>query len=202
MTREESERVNKLEYRGVASDFRAADDELKISGYFIVFNDEAELWPGVYERVAPEALNSTLDNDIRCLFNHDTATVLGRNKSSTLKLVKDDKGLYGEVLINEKDTDAMNVYERVKRGDIDQCSFGFNIRQESYRYDEEKDSVHYTLEDIDLHEVSIVTFPAYPNTAVSARAKDVERIRQERLNRRKENLLRKIRGEANDPTTT
>lgn len=172
------------------SEIRAEQDAMKIGGYFVVFEDETRLWDGIYEKVSRTALDNTLDNDIRCLFNHDTAKVLGRNKSGTLTLKVDEKGLFGEVDINPNDIEAVSVYEKVKRGDIDQCSFGFNIRKESF--EEREDGLHFTLEDIDLHEVSIVTFPAYPNTEVSARSKDLERFKKEKLNMRKKALLERL----------
>lgn len=175
------------------SDIRAESDDFKIGGYFILFEDETELYDGIFERVDSGALDSTLDNDIRCLFNHDTAKVLGRTTSNTLKLMKDEKGLYGEVLINQNDNEALNVYERVKRGDINQCSFGFNILKEEQRYDEKNDSLHITLKEVDLHEVSIVTFPAYPNTAVSARTKQLEEHKELRLKKRKAEMLERVR---------
>ncbi|MGH2186177.1 HK97 family phage prohead protease, partial [Enterococcus faecalis] len=86
-----------------------------------------ELWPGAFEEISPEAFNGSLSNDIRALTNHETTLVLGRNKSGTLKLSVDSRGLWGQITINENDSDALNLYERVKRGDVDQCSFGFNI---------------------------------------------------------------------------
>lgn len=174
------------------SDIRAEEDNLKIGGYFILFNDETELYDGIFEKVDSRALDKTLNNDIRCLFNHDTAKVLGRTKSNTLTLSKDDKGLYGEVIINPNDSEAVSVYEKVKRGDIDQCSFGFNILDENQELDD-SDQLHITLNEIDLHEVSIVTFPAYPNTSVSARAKQLEGLKEQRLNARKKAMLERLR---------
>lgn len=174
------------------SDIRAEEDNLKIGGYFILFNDETELYDGIFEKVDSRALDKTLNNDIRCLFNHDTAKVLGRTKSNTLTLSKDDKGLYGEVIINPNDSEAVSVYEKVKRGDIDQCSFGFNILDENQELDD-RDQLHITLNEIDLHEVSIVTFPAYPNTSVSARAKQLEGLKEQRLNARKKAMLERLR---------
>lgn len=174
------------------SDIRAEEDNLKIGGYFVLFNDETELYDGIFEKVDSRALDKTLTNDIRCLFNHDTSKVLGRTKSNTLTLAKDEKGLYGEVIINPNDKEAVSVYERVKRGDIDQCSFGFNILDEDQKLDE-RDNLHITLKEIDLHEVSIVTFPAYPNTTVSARSKQLEDLKGQRLEARKKAMLERIR---------
>ena len=174
------------------SDIRAEEDNLKIGGYFVLFNDETELYDGIFETVDSRALDKTLKNDIRCLFNHDPSLVLGRTKPNTLKLERDEKGLYGEVIINPNDKEAVSVYERVKRGDIDQCSFGFNILDEEHKLDE-RNQLHVTLKEIDLHEVSIVTFPAYPNTSVSARAKQLEDLKGQRLEARKKAMLERIR---------
>lgn len=184
-----------LEKRSIKTNIRAAEEELKIGGYFILFNDETELYPGIYERVSSDSLNDSLENDIRCLFNHQTETVLGRTTANTLTLEKDEKGLYGEVTINPNDTEAMNVYERVKRGDIDQCSFGFNILDEATELDEH-DNLHITLKKVDLHEVSIVTFPAYPNTSVSARSKQRDEMKNKRIEMKRERLVRKLKGES------
>jgi len=104
--------------------------DMYIEGYFAVFGRETELWPGAYEEIAPGAFDNTLSNDIRALINHDTTLVLGRTKAGTLELKTDSYGLWGRVKINPKDSDAVNLYERVKRVDVDQCSFGFNITSE------------------------------------------------------------------------
>ena len=87
------------------------NQDLFIEGYFAVFNQPTELWPGAFEEVAPGAFTKTLANDIRGLVNHDTTLVLGRNKSSTLELKEDSRGLWAKVKINPNDSDAMNLYE-------------------------------------------------------------------------------------------
>src|SRR5690625_6672917 len=166
-------------------------DEKVIEGYFSVFNSETELFPGAFEEIAPGAFDNTLSNDIRALVNHDTAFVLGRNKSNTLDLKIDSRGLWGAIKINEKDSDALNLYERVKRGDVDQCSFGFNILKEDTDYREDG-SVKWTIREIDLHEVSIVTFPAYDNTSVQARMKQAEKLQQRSVDKRKHELKERL----------
>lgn len=184
-----------MEKRSITmTDVRVEQEELKIGGYFILFEDETELYDGIFEKIDARALDNTLNNDIRCLFNHDTAQVLGRNKSKTLTLTKDEKGLYGEVHINPNDTDAVNVLERVKRGDIDQASFGFNILDEEQRLDE-NDNLHVVLKEIDLHEISVVTFPAYPNTSISARSKQRDELVKERLNLRKAKMKERLKND-------
>lgn len=167
-------------------------EEKVIEGYFAVFNSETELWPGAYEEIDSAAFNNTLNNDIRALINHDTGLVLGRNKSGTLELKIDDTGLWGKIRINENDTDAMNLFERVKRGDVDQCSFGFNILSEETDFRDDG-TVKWSIKEADLHEVSVVTFPAYEETGVQARHNQLEQYRQKMLSQKKEELKRRLK---------
>lgn len=175
---------------------RSENEEPIIEGYFAKFNKETELFPGAFEEIAREAFDKTLDNDIRALVDHDTRLVLGRNKSNTLLLRVDEVGLYGKIQINKKDTDAMNLYERVKRGDVSQCSFGFNILAEDTDYRDDG-SVKWTIRDIDLHEVSVCTFPAYKDTGVQARKEEIK-VHEERKITAKKNQLRKRLEDAKD----
>ncbi|WP_316270319.1 HK97 family phage prohead protease [Claveliimonas bilis] len=168
------------------------DGKKVIEGYFAVFNSETELWPGAYEEIAPEAFNNTLGNDIRALVNHDTTLVLGRNKAGTLRLSIDSKGLWGEIEINEKDSDAINSYERVKRGDVDQCSFGFNIISEETEWRDDG-TIKWTIKEIDLHEVSVCTFPAYEDTGIQARHKEVQQYKEKQLEQWRHEYLGKLR---------
>ena len=159
--------------RSDASQFqvREAEGDLSIEGYFSVFNSIYELWPGATESVAPGAFSETLGDDIRALVNHNDTLVLGRNKAGTLELREDSHGLWGKIKVNPNDSDAMNLYERVKRGDVNQCSFGFMIESEETEFREDG-SIHWTIRKVKLFEVSVCTFPAYEATEVSARKAD------------------------------
>lgn len=187
-------RQEQRQTRSIVSDLktRAEEDEMIIEGYFAVYNTETELWPGAFEEIAPGAFDNTLSNDIRALINHDTSLVLGRNKAGTLELKTDSRGLWGRIKINPNDTDAVNLYERVKRGDVDQCSFGFNIISEETDYRDDE-TVKWTIKEVDLHEVSIVTFPAYEETGVQARQKQVKQYKQKQLELRKNKLKERLR---------
>jgi len=171
---------------------RAEEDEMIIEGYFAVYNTETELWPGAFEEIASGAFDNTLSNDIRALINHDTSLVLGRTKAGTLELKTDSRGLWGRIKINPNDTDAVNLYERVKRGDVDQCSFGFNIISEETEYRDDG-TVKWIIKEVDLHEVSVCTFPAYEETGVQARHKQVEQYKQRQLQERKNKLKERLR---------
>lgn len=181
-----------IQTRSYHANFKATraevdNGEMYIEGYFAVFGKETELWPGAYEEIASDAFSETLGNDIRALINHDTTLVLGRNKVNTLELKVDSHGLWGRIQINEYDSDAVNLYERVKRGDVDQCSFGFNILEENTDWRDDG-TVKWTIIKIDLHEVSVCTFPAYEETGVQARQKEVEQYKQKILEQRKHTL--------------
>ena len=166
-------------------------DEMKIEGYFVVFNSETKLFENYYEEISDKAFKDIDLTDIRALADHDTAKVFGRTKSQTLSLSVDDKGLFGEITINKNDTEAVNLYERVKRGDIDQCSFGFNILDETM--DTRADgSTKWTITEIELFEVSVVTFPAYADTSVEARSAQIKQLEKRNLQTRKQQLKERI----------
>lgn len=86
----------------------------------------------------------------------------------------------------------MNLYERVKRGDVDQCSFGFFVKDEEIEYREDG-TTHWILKDVELFEVSCCTFPAYENTSIEARKKDFELNKKRALELRKEQLKERIK---------
>ncbi|MBA5273706.1 HK97 family phage prohead protease [Enterococcus hirae] len=187
--------VKENQTRSMATNFSTREEttgEKIIEGYFAVFNQETELWPGAFEEISPEAFNGSLSNDIRALTNHETTLVLGRNKSGTLKLSVDSRGLWGQITINENDSDALNLYERVKRGDVDQCSFGFNILNEETDWREDG-TVKWLLKEIDLHEVSVVTFPAYEDTGVQTRHNQLEQYREKQMKQWRKNLLDQLK---------
>jgi len=177
--------------------YRAAEEngELYIEGYFAVFNSIYEIAPGLTESIAPGAFSSTLGRDIRALTNHDTTLVLGRNKASTLELREDGNGLWGRVCINREDSDAMNLYHRVQRGDVNQCSFGFKILAEDTEYREDG-SVHFTIRVVELYEVTVATFPAYEETAVAARSAQAEEIKRRTAQAWRETMKNKLKGSA------
>ena len=182
--------------RSEASQFqvREAEGDLSIEGYFSVFNSIYELWPGATESVAPGAFSETLGDDIRALVNHNDTLVLGRNKAGTLELREDSHGLWGKIKVNPNDSDAMNLYERVKRGDVNQCSFGFTIESEETEFREDG-SIHWTIRKVNLFEVSVCTFPAYEATEVSARKADYEAIQKRKTEKWRAEMHAKLNKE-------
>lgn len=186
---------DKLQFRSNSFKIETREDgEIPIiEGYFSVFNTNYDMGFGMSESVAPGAFTKSLSNDVRALINHDTTLVLGRTSAHTLELREDSHGLWGKITINPKDSAAMDLYERVKRGDVNQCSFGFNIVSEETDFREDG-SVHWTITEADLHEVSVCTFPAYEDTAVSARAHDLEEIKKRNTEKWRSEMINKLKG--------
>lgn len=174
---------------------READGARYIEGYFAVFNSEYWFGPNAYETIDSGAFDLNRDQDVRALTNHDTTLVLGRTTAGTLQLTVDEKGLWGSVLINEKDQDAVNAYERVARGDVNQCSFGFYILDESIDKSDPGLTVFH-LRNVELFEVSICTFPAYQDTAVEARNADLYQLKKRDLKAWRARTVARLKGKS------
>lgn len=187
----------KRQIRTRATQFRAeqTDGVRRISGYFAVFDDVYEMYPGVTESIDPHAFDNALSSgeDVRALIDHLTHLVLGRTIPDTLRLRVDGKGLWGDIDVNEKDTDATNLYARVERGDVNQCSFGFDILDEERSVNEVTGDVHYTIKAVKLYEVSVCTFPAYKGTGVEARAEREKEIKRREFNEWREKQRRRLK---------
>lgn len=184
----------------MATQFQTREEQesgdLILSGYFIKFDEETELWPGYFEVIKREGVEKAIkDADIRALFNHDHSLVLGRTGNDTVRLGVDDVGLFGDIIINKDDPQAVGAYARVQRGDVIGCSFGFfPIKINT----EERDDGSYldTILHLEIFEVSPCTFPAYPQTEIAARQKDFEsqlRANRETLDQRKKEIKEKFK---------
>lgn len=172
---------------------RAEDGNLYIEGYFAVFGSEYRMWENAIETIDEDAFNETVDGDVRALVNHDSTLVLGRTTAGTLTLRVDRTGLWGSILINQSDQDAMNLYERVKRGDVSQCSFGFDILDQSTEVMENGTTL-WRLKKVELYEVSVVTFPAYEDTSVIARKKDYEELQKRKKELWQKEMIQRLKG--------
>lgn len=173
---------------------REDGDNLFIEGYFAVFNSNYDIAEGMSESIAPGAFTEALSGDVRALVNHDTTLVLGRTKSNTLELKEDSRGLYGRVRINPKDSSALDLYERVKRGDVDGCSIGFDIAEQKTDFLDNGD-IHWTIEKVmPLYEVSCCTFPAYQETNISARTQEKETLMKREFEKWKTEMREKLKG--------
>ena len=183
--------------RTCSSDFTTREDSgsPRIEGYFAVFGKTYEIFNGCTESIAPGAFSDELTADVRALVDHDTRLVLGRTTAGTLELREDERGLWGGIDINPNDVDAMNLYARVKRGDVSQCSFGFNILSEEHE-EHEDGTHHFTIKKVKLFEVSCCTFPAYEDTSISARKTDIEEIEKRKTALWREEAKKRLKGGA------
>lgn len=177
--------------RSVATNFTTREDgenNPHIEGYFAVFNSVYDIMPGVMsESIANGAFDGIEGEDIRALTNHDTTLVLGRTLAGTLTLRQDTHGLWGDITINPNDTDAMNAWYRVQRGDVSQCSIGFDIIDEEAE-NRADGSTHWTIRKVKLYEVTVCTFPAYEETNIQARSADRDTLKKRSLDAWKEKM--------------
>jgi len=141
----------------------------KLAGYAAVFNSLSEDLGWFREQIKPGAFaNSIKTSDIRALWNHNPDYVLGSNRAGTLILEEDEKGL--RIEITPPDTTwAKDLMQSISRGDVDQMSFGFRTKQDEWDERDPKNVIR-TLLEVDLFDVSPVTYPAYPATSIGVRS--------------------------------
>ena len=172
MREEKESRTVDVNVVGELRVIRKANESPKIVGHAAVFNSPTFIegfFGGFNEEVAPGAFKESIENDdVRALFNHDPNLILGRNKSGTLTLSEDEKGLRYE--IDPPDNSAgRDALESIERGDVDGSSFGFRVEQQTWTENDGDEPDHRLLQKVKLFDVSPVTFPAYPDTDVAKR---------------------------------
>ncbi len=143
---------------------------VKVGGYAALFNSESVDLGGFTERIAPGAFAGSLGRDVRALLNHNPDLLLGRTKSGTLRLAEDTRGLGFELDLPEtqlgRDTAAL-----IERRDLSGMSFAFRTLKDTWAKVGPGKWMR-TLLDLELIDVSPVTFPAYPETEVGLRSAD------------------------------
>ena len=158
-------------------ELRASDDGegRAVTGHAAVFDVLSYEMFGLREKIAPGAFTESIENDdVRALWNHNPEIVLGRNKSGTLKLSEDDRGLSFEIDVAE--TQAGNdALVSIRRGDVDDMSFGFIALEEEWEQKPGEELATRTLKKVRLIDISPVPFPAYPNTDVAVRSMEAWR---------------------------
>ncbi|QEA00830.1 HK97 family phage prohead protease [Lysinibacillus fusiformis] len=172
--------IRTLDIQGLQTRSQGDSETNVIEGYAAVFNSPTDIWGMFTEIIAPGAFEDAIasNDDIRALFNHDWNNVLGRTKSGTLRLSEDARGLKFEVDLPNT-TLARDLSESLKRGDISQCSFGFIPTSETWDY--EPEIPVRTINSVELHEISVVSIPAYEDTEVSLRSKKANKSFEQRL---------------------
>jgi uncharacterized protein len=147
-------------------ELRAENGQNTVSGYAVVFNSESLDLGGFTEICAPSMLDRTLTDspDVLCLRDHKQELLLGRTTANTLTLKTDSKGLRFKLALPNSPT-GQDAAEAIRRGDLTSCSFGFSTVQDDWAVTSDNRVIR-TLLDVDLHEISITSFPAYEATSV------------------------------------
>lgn len=174
--------MNNKEIRAMET-IKAVDDEkMIVEGYALRFNTLSNDLGGFVEEISPEALKEADLSDVRCLIDHDSSKVLGRTTSETLELKVDDEGLYFRTQLPNT-TYAKDLYENIRLGNINQCSFGFILDEDGDEFEKREDGLFKrTLRKIkSLFDVSIVTYPAYNDTQVAPALRSIEQIKEQEL---------------------
>ena len=177
--RAKGEALSKIETRIHATDFEIREDEnggMLFEGYAAVFNSPSEPLPFI-EQIAPGAFRGSLKlrNDIKILWNHDTGSILGSTRAGTLSLTEDDRGLRVSAQLPNTSL-GRDTAELLRRGDVDSMSFGFSVPKNGDSWS--PDGTQRTLNQVRLHEVSIVAFPAYSATAGTATVRGLDKVAQ------------------------
>lgn len=168
--------LSTYEARTVAASFELRDGDSTspmLEGYAATFNQQYDLGP-FREQIAPEAFTRTLSNgpDVRLLVDHE-GQPLARTKSGTLTLAADSTGLHARAALDPSDPDVQRLLPKMRRGDLDQMSFAFRVPSGGDSWSE--DFSERTIREANLAggDVSVVTYPANPNTSAAIRARDV-----------------------------
>lgn len=154
-----------LEERRRAFEFREADAAApSLAGYAATFNQPYEVYGGAAsgfgweERVAPGAFDKTLreQDRVRLLLNHD-GLPLADTSARTMQLSADDLGLLVQVPeLDMASPFVQSVASAMRRGDLNQMSFAFEVTQQSWSPDYTTRTIH----EVRLYDVSVVTYPA------------------------------------------
>jgi uncharacterized protein len=146
-------------------------DGMSFRGYAAVFNSDSEPLPFI-EQVAPGAFARSLDsrNNVAMLLNHDSSLVLATTRSGSARITEDERGLLVDADLPPT-TYGRDLSVMMQRGDVASMSFGFTVPTGGDEWRD--DGNRRVLNEVRLHEVSVVTFPAYPETVATVRSTDL-----------------------------
>lgn len=171
--------MNNIELRSTET-IKAVDNEkMIVEGYALRFNTLSNDLGGFVETISPQALEDADLSDVRCLIDHDPSKVLGRTTSETLSLKVDDEGLYFRCRLPDTSY-SRDLYENIRLGNINQCSFGFVLDEDGDTVERRDDGLFKrTLNRIrSLFDVSVVTYPAYNDTDVAPALRSIEKVKE------------------------
>jgi HK97 family phage prohead protease len=174
--RAKGQALSKMETRTNQSQFevRETEEGMTFSGYAAVFNTDSLPLPFI-ERIAPGAFRGSLRNrnDIKLLWDHNSGQPLASTRAGNLRLTEDERGLYVEATLPQTSV-GRDASVLIRDGIVDSMSFGFTVARNGEEWS--ADGTVRTLTRISLHEVSIVSFPAYPSTAGSTAVRGLDKV--------------------------
>lgn len=161
-----------IEFRDSAEE--GEEGKAFIKGYAAVYESETMIYDGCMEKISKGAADDCLNDDVRCLFNHNPNYILGRSTAGTLKFGSDDTGIWYENELDLSIDSHSSLYKSMKRGDITQSSFAFVVKEQTWTDTKNDDGSYTYLRTITkfemIYDVSPVTYPAYADTTVAARS--------------------------------
>ena len=167
------------EYRDMVLRIVEEDEEKRVTGYASTFNEPYVLWDDgevrILEEVAPDAFDEADMADVIMQYNHE-GRVFARVSNGTLTVTPDEHGLLVDADLGGTEL-GRQLYEEIRGGYTDKMSFGFTVTgEEKLRQEETGEKPVVVTRRITkigkLYDVSAVSLPANPNTAISARTKE------------------------------
>lgn len=163
--------MKEKEIRKLDIQFRAEtteDEKMEIKGYAVVFNSPETY--GYTEIISKSALDNAKMDDVVLRYNHnDSFMVLARTRNGSLKLNKDEKGLFMDAVLQDDITEHKNIFNAIKTGLIDKQSFAFTVEEDEYDYETDTRTITKIGK---LFDVSVVDQPFYNATDVSIASKN------------------------------
>lgn len=165
--------MNKLE-RMFNIEIRTEGEENIVEGIAAVFEQPADMggwWTEVIDRHAFDECDMS---DVIMNFNHNDDYVLAGTRNGSTELWVDNNGLCFRSAVIDT-TQGKDVMKLVRNHLIVKCSFAFVIDRDGEEWKTLEDGTEFRriTKIAKLYDVSLVTFPAYPQTAVYARSEDV-----------------------------
>ncbi|MDN6268046.1 MAG: HK97 family phage prohead protease [Staphylococcus equorum] len=185
--------MSEIEFRTAENIVAKDDDKMIIEGYALRFNTESNPL-GQKQKFIETVTSNSLENadlsDVRCLIDHNSSYVLGRTTAKTLDLNVDKEGLHFRCQLPNTSY-AKDLYENVKLGNVNQCSFGFAVDKDGDTFEKRSDGLFKrTVNKIKaIRDVSVVTYPAYKDTDVAPALRSIESIQVDEENQIEHNKL-------------
>ena len=185
MSKTDCKKDKEIRMLGNALEIRADDQEQKmiLEGYAVVFDQETligdESW-GWYEKIDKKALDEADLSDVPLKYNHgDAKGILARTRNGSLQLSIDSTGLKIRAELQSNVSDHIDIYNEVKSGLIDKMSFAFNVLEDDVIYTKGETPKRTITKIGRLFDVAVVDLPAYDQTSIYARSKEIvgERLR-------------------------